>query len=274
MHCPNCGETVTNTDLFCGECGAKLTLQDQSSTDNPTTNQHTSQSDVSQNQESSQTSYQPKQPRQSNKNNTKHSDDIFNEAKLFFSNSFSRTDDEVISKHQFTFKTLFSLIIAGFIITLILLSLVIPAEVAFFATSKANIVFNITFYILIAISIIFGITLLLIKLLNIKISVHKALSDFVLVNTFSVIAFLSGLLFLAINVPSFGSMLVLISMLFTLVSPIYLTTKHSHKHPLRMPVVYAILIYILILGVILRIFIEGTVSNSLSVLDSYFNTDY
>ncbi|MGJ5710024.1 zinc ribbon domain-containing protein, partial [Staphylococcus equorum] len=62
--------------------------------------------------------------------------------------------------------------------------------------------------------------------------------------------------------------------LFTLVSPIYLTTKHSHKHPLRMPVVYAILIYILILGVILRIFIEGTVSNSLSVLDSYFNTDY
>ena len=61
MHCPNCGETVTNTDLFCGECGAKLTLQDQSSTDNPTTNQHTSQSDVSQNQESSQTSYQPKQ---------------------------------------------------------------------------------------------------------------------------------------------------------------------------------------------------------------------
>ncbi|MGX5791535.1 zinc-ribbon domain-containing protein [Staphylococcus equorum] len=274
MHCPNCGEPVTKTDLFCGECGAKLTFQDQSSTDNPTTNQHTSQSDVSKNQESSQTSYQPKQPRQSNKNNTKHSDDIFNEAKLFFSNSFSRIDDEVISKHQFTFKTLFSLIIAGFIVTLILLSLVIPAEVAFFATSKANIVFNITFYILIAISIIFGISLLLIKLLNIKISVHKALSDFVLVNTFSVIAFLLGLLLLAINVPSFGSMLVLISMLFTLVSPIYLTTKHSHKHQLRMPVVYAILIYILILGVILRIFIEGTVSNSLSALDSYFNTDY
>ncbi|MDN6611778.1 MAG: zinc ribbon domain-containing protein [Staphylococcus equorum] len=274
MHCPNCGESVTKKDLFCGECGTKLTLQDQSSTDNPTTNQHTSKSDASQNHEPSHTSHQPKQPSQSNKNITKHSDDIFNEAKLFFSSSFSRTDEAVISKHQFTFKTLFSLIIAGFIITLILLSLVIPAEVAFFATSKANIVFNITFYILIAISIIFAITLLLIKLLNIKISVHKALSDFVLINTFSVIAFLLGLLFLAINVPSFGSMLVLISMLFTLVSPIYLTTKHSHMHQLRMPVIYAILIYILILGVLLRILIEGTVSNSLSALDSYFNTDY
>jgi len=271
MHCPNCGSPIETSDLFCGECGTKLTQQSNNTKVNSTaTSQQTQHHSISK-QETTQPSAQS-----NNKNETfsTHTNVILNESKNFFSTAFSHPDKELASQHYFSYKTLFSVIIAGFILSMILLAIIIPAEIAYIMSSKASVVFNITFFLIIAITVLFGITFALIKILNIKISLHKALSDFVLINTLSVVILLLGLLFSAIHVPSFAVLLIIISILFTFIAPIYLITKYSHNQSIRMPVIYSMLIYIVILGVILRILVEGTISNTLNDLSSFFNTGY
>src|SRR5699024_11970264 len=110
----------------------------------------------------------------------------------------------------------------------------------------------------------------LIKILNINSTLHKVFSDFVLVNTLSVITLLFGLLFLAIHVPSFAVFLIIIAILFTLIAPIYLIMKYSHNQLIHMTVIYSIFTYIIILGIILRIIVDSTVSITLFYLSSFF----
>ncbi|WP_341636742.1 zinc ribbon domain-containing protein [Staphylococcus casei] len=273
MHCTHCGNTIELNDLFCGECGKKI--EAHQNIDQRPTNMSSSISQTTAEQSNSHHSTeQSKHTFHQKTHFSKHSTEIFSETKQFFKQAFTNPDQSLNSKHQFSFKTIFSLIIIGFIILALLLSILVPEEVALLTTSKSSVVFNISFYALIAMAVLFGTSLILFKLVNIKLSVHKVLSDFLLVNTFSSIFLMLGLLFLIIKVPSFGMMLIIISFLFSLISPIYLLTIHSHMQQLRMPIVYAILLYILILGIITRIFIEGTVSNYISSFESLFNSTY
>lgn len=270
MQCPKCGNPIEASDLFCGECGTKLSHQTNTTNETKNKQNYTSDQDSTQSN-ATQTSTQsnPKSEQFS-----KHSSDIFNEAKTFFSTAFRHPDKELVSPHFFSYKTLFSIIVAGLLLSIILLTILIPAEVAYFMSSKASVVFNISLFLLVAIAVLFGITYALIKILNIHSTLHKIFSDFILVNTLSVITLLLGLLFLAIHVPSFAIFLIIIAILFTLIAPIYLITKYSHNQLIRMPVIYSIFIYIIILGIILRIIVESTVSNTLSDLSSFFNTGY
>src|SRR5699024_11080908 len=127
---------------------------------------------------------------------------------------FRHPDKVLVIPHFFSYKTLFSLIIAGLLLSIILLTILIPAEVAYFMTSKASVVFNISLFLLIAITVLFGITFALIKILNINSTLHKVFSDFVLVNILSVFTLLFGLLFLAIYVLCFAFFLLFIALLF------------------------------------------------------------
>ncbi|AVL77264.1 MULTISPECIES: zinc ribbon domain-containing protein [Staphylococcus] len=274
MQCPKCGNPIEASDLFCGECGTKLSHQTNTTNETKNKSNYASEHNST---ESNATQISTQDSTQSNHKNeqfSKHTSDIFNEAKTFFSTAFRHPDKELVSPHFFSYKTLFSLIVAGLLLSIILLTILIPAEVAYFMTSKASVVFNISLFLLIAITVLFGITFALIKILNINSTLHKVFSDFVLVNTLSVITLLFGLLFLAIHVPSFAVFLIIIAILFTLIAPIYLITKYSHNQLIRMPVIYSIFIYIIILGIILRIIVESTVSNTLSDLSSFFNTGY
>ncbi|MBZ8172080.1 zinc ribbon domain-containing protein [Staphylococcus cohnii] len=274
MQCPKCGNPIEASDLFCGECGTKLSHQTNTTNETKNKSNFTSEQNSMQSNATKTSTQYSTQSNPKSEQFSKHSSDIFNEAKTFFSTAFKHPDKELVSPHFFSYKTLFSIIVAGLLLSIILLTILIPAEVAYFMSSKASVVFNISLFLLITIAVLFGITYALIKILNINSTLHKVFSDFVLVNTLSVITLLLGLLFLAIHVPSFAIFLIIIAILFTLIAPIYLITKYSHNQLIRMPVIYSIFIYIIILGIILRIIVESTVSNTLSDLSSFFNTGY
>ncbi|MFU1790606.1 hypothetical protein ACM3BL_04820 [Mammaliicoccus sciuri] len=109
--------------------------------------------------------------------------------------------------------------------------------------------------------------------MNTNINVHKVLSDFVSFNLFSTGFFFVGLLFALIKVPSFAMILILLSILLFVVSPIYLMTKYSNQFNFRFQVVYGILIYFVVASIILRILVEKSISDSLDIVNSLL-TDY
>lgn len=134
--------------------------------------------------------------------------------------------------------------------------------------TKSSIIFKILIYSLIALLILFGITIGIMKILNIKEDVHKILSDFIAFNTYAVIFILLGLLFILIKVASFAAFLIVIGILLFVVSPIYLISKYSNYNKLRIPTIYGIIVYFIILAIITRIIVESSISGSLNLIQT------
>ncbi|MDG0825890.1 MULTISPECIES: zinc ribbon domain-containing protein [Staphylococcus] len=251
MNCPNCGATAQNEDLFCGECGTKL----QNDFTEPT-NKNSSQNDNDdkiQNFKKSMNDY---------------TSDTLSESKRFFGNVFTGLDNEIASKYVYSYKLLMSLVGGGLIILLLFSLFLVPGEVAYLGITKSSIIFKILIYSLIALLILFGITIGIMKILNIKEDVHKILSDFIAFNTYAVIFILLGLLFILIKVASFAAFLIVIGILLFVVSPIYLISKYSNYNKLRIPTIYGIIVYFIILAIITRIIVESSISGSLNLIQT------
>ncbi len=252
MNCPKCGSAVTQDDRFCGECGEKLTQTDGNTTIAAPNNNNEKVEKL----KSSLNSYKK---------------DTLNESKGFFKNIFTRLDQEVMSQHTYSYKFIASLVGAGLLLLLIFLLILVPADLGMWEPSKSSIVFRILITSVVSLAVLFGITLGIIKILNVNLSVHKVLSDFIAFNLFSTVFFFLGMLFMAIKVPSFAAILIILSLLLFVISPIYLMTKYSNHNNMRMAVIYGILIYFVIIAIILRILVERSMSSSLEILDSLLN---
>ena len=152
---------------------------------------------------------------------------------------------------------------------LIFTSILIPTEISYLGISKGSIVAKIFFFVIIALVVLFAITVGINKILNIKTTIHKTLSDFIAFNTYATLLFFIGAIFLLIQVPSFAIFLIIVSLLLFIISPIYLFAKYSSSSNLRIPVVYGILIYFIIIAIIIRIIVESSISSTIDLFQSY-----
>src|SRR5699024_3211133 len=156
------------SDLFCGECGTKLSHKTNTTNETKNKPNYASEQNSMKYNATQISTHDSTQSNHKNEQFSKHTTDIFNEAKTFFSTAFRHPDKELVSPHFFSYKTLFSLIIAGLLLSIILLTILIPAEVAYFMTSKASVVFNIYIFLFIVITVLFFITFSLIYILYIN----------------------------------------------------------------------------------------------------------
>ncbi|QIH75263.1 zinc ribbon domain-containing protein [Macrococcoides canis] len=279
MRCNQCNNEVGINDAFCGECGNDLRAQraqekltqteSQSATDSTVTyepkkdsvihNEQQEQPQVSQ----QQTTHQAQQTQQThqappiiNKEQVnEQSKALVNEGKGFFRQAFRAHDEEVTSNHHFTPALSAILVLAGLIIVGILLALAIPDEVGYFGTSKGDIITKLLFSSFLLLAILFLATFLLSKfLINNGLTFAKALSDFVLINVYSIIFIALGLLLYVVDSYKIASALTFIGVLLLIFSGIYLISKYSARIASKIPTYLIITIYAIITLIALIIF--------------------
>ncbi|MCO4097643.1 zinc ribbon domain-containing protein [Macrococcoides canis] len=279
MRCNQCNNEVGINDAFCGECGNDLRAQraqekltqteSQSATDITVTyepkkdsvihNEQQEQPQVSQ----QQTTHQAQQTQQThqappiiNKEQVnEQSKALVNEGKGFFRQAFRAHDEEVTSNHHFTPALSAILVLAGLIIVGILLALAIPDEVGYFGTSKGDIITKLLFSSFLLLAILFLATFLLSKfLINNGLTFAKALSDFVLINVYSIIFIALGLLLYVVDSYKIASALTFIGVLLLIFSGIYLISKYSARIASKIPTYLIITIYAIITLIALIIF--------------------
>ena len=205
-----------------------------------------------------------------------HSTDILHEMKDFFRTAFTQPDQVISSTKSFSVKTLVTLLVAGFILMAIFLGIMFPTKLLQeFNVDTGQAVIKVVFYVLIGLVVLFFVTYLLLLMINVKISLAKFLSEFVLINTIPVLLFFLGCLLMCMHAFSIAITVLILSLLMLMVTPVYLLAKNSHQHQLRMPVIYAILIYFIIIALILRIvaesFITGLIGETAESLNEIFD---
>ncbi|MGW7798375.1 zinc ribbon domain-containing protein [Staphylococcus xylosus] len=248
MHCSNCSSLVSKNDRFCGECGNQLQTNSQPS-ESPSNNNE--------------------KVAVFKQNVTQYSSNIFAEGKTFFQSIFTKLDSEIESTRTFSYKFIATLLGIGLILLLIFSSILIPTEISYLGISKGSTVAKLFFFAIIGLIVLFAITVGINKILNIKTTIHKTLSDFISFNTYATLLFFIGAIFLLIQVPSFAIFLIIVSLLLFIISPIYLFTKYSSSSNIRIPVVYGILIYFIIIAIIMRIIVESSISSTINLFQSY-----
>lgn len=205
MNCPNCQNPVSADDLYCGKCGRPLDGQSNAKQTFATIQ------------------------------DTK----IVGEGRNFFKNVFVSHDKEILSDHKYSYLLSLSLIA----IPLILLSIIvmfIGNDVPAFPIIKKIFV--------LAFMIIGGTTGLIYGLLHLftasKISYQKILSDYILLNTFSIISLMLGALFFRMGAEPIGMFFMLLFFLVFLVLPLYILTKYISQQKTSIASYYLILTFI------------------------------
>lgn len=293
MCCPNCGTPVGPDDRFCGECGTDLTKSKpvtataQETEDQPdTSHTHASVATHAETPSEIKPEYHPKnehahqephtQPTNSNQQAAFDTDkfnqqanEIKHEGSSFFSKLFKSHDSVVAEDQPFSLKFIGILAAVFLIISLLVITILVPQEVSFLGVSKASAVSNLFFSLILFIALGYGILALTARLtIKDSISFVKLLSDFVFMNTFSFILFILGILLLRLEIISIGSFLTLLGIISFYSAAIYIITKYSSFHAIRIPVFFGILLYITLQLIVLMIYGE-MVRNSL--MESFKN---
>jgi len=153
-------------------------------------------------------------------------------------------------------------LVAGLLIISLLVNGVIPEEVAVYQVSKANIIFKFIVGIAIILTVHIGVTYAVIRLTILPtLKFNKVLSDYVLIDTFSVaLLFISTFLFI-LNTYKFASVVLIVAYsLFTLL-PAYLVVKYSTMFQTRISSMYGIIILLFAFSFIVLIFGESIVES-------------
>lgn len=288
MRCNQCNNEVGINDAFCGECGNDLRAQraqektkqneSHSTADSTATyepkkdsvihNEHQEEPQVTQQQtthqaQHTQQTHQVPPTQQThqappiiNKEQVnEQSKALVNEGKGFFRQAFRAHDEEVTSNHHFTPALSAILVLAGLIIVGILLAIAIPDEVGYYGTSKGDIITKLLFSSFLLLAFLFLATFLLSKfLINNGLTFAKALSDFVLINVYSIIFIALGLLLYVVDSYKIASALTFIGVLLLIFSGIYLISKYSARIASKIPTYLIITIYAIITLIALIIF--------------------
>ncbi|MEL0537312.1 zinc-ribbon domain-containing protein [Staphylococcus debuckii] len=282
MYCPNCGAPVGPDDRFCGECGTDLTkskpvaattqTQDQPDTSRSnasaathaeTQPEHHSKNAHTHQEPHTQPSNSNQQPAFDTDKFNQQANEIKHEGSSFFSKLFKSHDSVVAEDQPFSLKFIGILAAVFLIISLLVIVILVPQEVSIFGVSKASAVSNLFFSLILFIALGYGILALTARLtIKDSISFVKLLSDFVFVNTFSFILFIVGILLLRLEIISIGSFLTLLGIISFYSAAIYIITKYSSFHAIRIPVFFGILLYIALQLIVLMVYGE-MVRNSL-----------
>ncbi|GEP83637.1 Acyl-CoA cholesterol acyltransferase [Staphylococcus piscifermentans] len=287
MYCPNCGTPVGPDDRFCGECGTDLTKSKpvtdtaQKTEDQPDTSrthasaathaetpsetqpERHSKNEHAQQEPHTQPTNSNQQPAFDTDKFNQQANEIKHEGSSFFSKLFKSHDSVVAEDQPFSLKFIGILAAVFLIISLLVITILVPQEVSIFGISKANAVSNLFFSLVLFIALGYGILALTARLtIKDAISFVKLLSDFVFVNTFSFILFILGILLLRLEIISIGSFLTLLGIISFYSAAIYIITKYSSFHAIRIPVFFGILIYIALQLIVLMVYGE-MVRNSL-----------
>lgn len=277
MYCPNCGAPVGPDDRFCGECGTDLIkskpvattaqkIQDQpytsrthasQATHDETQPEHHSKGEHTQQEPHTQPSNSNQQPSFDTEKFNQHANEIKHEGSSFFSKLFKSHDSVVAEDQPFSLKFIGILAAVFLIISLLVITILVPQEVSIFGVSKASAVSNLFFSLILFIALGYGILALTARLtIKDSISFVKLLSDFVFMNTFSFILFILGILLLRLEIISIGSFLTLLGIISFYSAAIYIITKYSSFHAIRIPVFFGILLYIALQLIVLMIYGE------------------
>ena len=141
-------------------------------------------------------------------------------------------------------------------------TMLIPSQVGLFEIQKEDILLRFAFSLAIILAIHIGITYAVVRLTVItEIKFNKLLSDYVIINTFTVaLLFISEMVF-ALNSYKFAALIFIVLYLFFTISPAYLLAKYSSLYETRISGVYGVLILIFTLAIIALIFGESVIES-------------
>lgn len=238
MICPNCKNHVNTEDVYCGQCGTRI---------DGTSNTRVTLAAI---QESK----------------------LAGEGRGFFKNVFLSHDEEILSKHKYSYLLTISLIS----ITLIIISLLILKITSEFPDGYIPFWSLIKKIVILTFMIIGGTTGLIYALMNLfskaKISFQKVLSDYILLNTFSMISIVLAILFAVMETYKISGFFIFLFYLVFLVSPLYILTKYLTQHKTSIASYYIILAFIVCQTLLTMMIIESiTVFLQQFAVDSFFN---
>ena len=233
MNCPKCGQNIQPEDVFCGNCGTKLqsvTTETTGITSSETTNKETLDKRTKETKEHVQSTLTDVNHHQNinqsvvNQNDTHHpvnqtfeqartnEKDFLNELKEFFINAFKRPDQVIKDNQTFSFRILITLIVAGLLLISLFTTMLIPSQVGLFEIQKEDILLRFVLSLAIILAIHIGITYAVVRLTVIpEIKFNKLLSDYVIINTFTVaLLIFSGIIF-ALNSYKFAALIFIVS---------------------------------------------------------------
>ena len=236
MNCPKCGQNIQPEDVFCGNCGTKLqsvTTETTGITSSETTNKETLDKRTKETKEHVQSTLTDVNHHQNinqsvvNQNDTHHpvnqtfeqartnEKDFLNELKEFFINAFKRPDQVIKDNQTFSFRILITLIVAGLLLISLFTTMLIPSQVGLFEIQKEDILLRFVLSLAIILAIHIGITYAVVRLTVIpEIKFNKLLSDYVIINTFTVaLLIFSGIIF-ALNSYKFAALIFIVMYLF------------------------------------------------------------
>ncbi|GGB01783.1 zinc ribbon domain-containing protein [Macrococcus hajekii] len=271
MICTNCGHKLGPSDLFCGECGTKVQSNETTDAGQVSVEKQSVQGETIEKQVFTTPGHEPSKLLVDKEQLNAQSRELVDEGKGFFRQAFKNHDTVFSGTHKFSFILSAVLILAGLILTAILLGMKIPESISYMGVTKSSVLFKLCFYLLILLAVIIGSTFLLTKFtINHALTFQKVLSDYVLVNVFSFIIFLVGILLLAIDLFNFGSGLIFLGGLLFMFSPLYMIGKYSSHTKPSMPSFYAAIIYIALICIILNVFKDSLITSLAGSFSSIF----
>lgn len=279
MKCLNCGHPLNEGDLFCGECGTKVERVEKVVSEpvkqtvtpkvKPEPKPEVTQESVSHNSHQQTAATNPTPPASPKMN--VQSNQLVNEAKDFFTKAF-KNHDQAISDGRIFSPVLSGILFgAGLLLSLLILYLKVPEEIISFGVSKGDIAFKLFLFILVysAVSMLaaFGLTK---AMISSKVSFTKVFSDYVLVNTYSAIVGIVGLLFFSFKSFSFGNVVALLGLLMLGYSGVYLIAKYSVLFGSKLPSFLAVVVYTIIMAVVFLLFKDTFTDLILTIIKGAF----
>lgn len=272
MKCPNCGQNYQQEDQCCIHCGYQLTRQNDHTTTSTTAStmketQHYSTKTNGKNTGSRRDKENFKQDTTSNRTKRKLSTlgendahfeeimkdktasfehkmkDLKDESKQFFNHVFKLSDQNDVI---YSYRLLVTLMCAGlFLSTLLVIILSSDIFLLFPESSPFKAIFYMIVIILGSLALSVSILYCIVKYtLTTAIEFHKVFSDYIVINTFSVLALLMGLVLGILSIFKLALIIILLAfVLLYMISPTYILVKYSGVYPTKIASIYGIIIY-------------------------------
>ncbi|MBO1198433.1 zinc-ribbon domain-containing protein [Staphylococcus simiae] len=198
--------------------------------------------------------------------------DVAQESKGFFSGAFISPDHLINNRKVFSYKLLASLIVIGFIVMAIALAIfsrtILSGLLSGFISGTLIMRILLIAFAFIAVNI--GATYVISKLMvRGRLTFQQVLSDYVLINSITIAIFIIGVFAFIIGTYTFASAIMLITILLFIISGMYLVAKYSGRDQVKFSSFYAIVIYLIIIFVFVRVLGESLVTTMIhSISDS------
>ncbi|WP_414047709.1 zinc ribbon domain-containing protein [Macrococcus equi] len=246
MLCPNCQSPIQPNDKFCGECAHPLkpvTPQVETYTAKTDTTQHFNETHPT--EEKPQFDF------------SKSSKEIALEGRHFFKDALKHHDEIINQPKSYSFGLLGTLFGAGLIIVFIATMLLLPNQIEYLSISQSEIAFKVTLavlaFLVISIVLTYGIIRLIVKE---PINFQKFLSNYILLNTISIMLFAIAWILTLMDLRIVPSILTVLGLFSLLIASVYLITKAAENYSIRIGSFYGVVLYFVAQIICLVIFLR------------------